>query len=197
MQIDWIQHYKNKLGKISFNIEDFQKFYIETKPYIDIIMAHNPKRVIEVGSGLARDSLLLAQHGIKSTAFEIDEKLLNASKESAENLKVDLDTICGDFFNLDKYIRKDEYDIAIHLGVLEHFSNQEIVNILNQQIQLIPKIIFAVPIKSEFNDNFFLDTIYRRLLNKKDWGIILKDFNIIKMEVVRTRFDTLVVTIAR
>ncbi len=197
MEIDWIKHYKNKLGKISFNREDFDRFYLETKPFIDIIISYKPKRIIEIGSGLARDSLLLAQRGVDSTAFEINKKLLEASLETANNLGVHLNTIEGDFFNLTKYIEKDFYDIGIHLGVLEHFENEEIERILEEQIKLMPKIIFAVPLKSDYNNNFFNDLIYRRLLYKQDWAIILKKFNVTNMQEVRTRFDTLVVTIDR
>lgn len=197
MEIDWIKHYTKKLGKISFTKEDFEQFYIETKPFIDIILSHKPKRVIEIGSGLARDSILLGQRGIDSTAFEIDKTLLEASKESANNIGVNLETIEGDFFDLSKYILKDYYDIGIHLGVLEHFENEDIEKIISQQISLIPKIIFAVPIKSSFNDGFFNDSIYRRLLNSEDWKVILKKFKVTDMQEVKTRFDTLVVTIER
>ena len=197
MEIDWIQHYKNKLGKISFIKEDFEQFYKETKPFIDIILSYKPERVIEIGSGLARDSLLLAQRGVDSTAFEIDKTILEASLETANNLGVHLNIIQGDFFDLSKYIAKDYYDIGIHLGVLEHFENEDIEKILKEQISLIPKIIFAVPIKSEYNDIFFNDKIYRRLLTKEDWKDILKNFNLIDVQEIRTRFDTLVVTISR
>lgn len=197
MEINWVGHYNNKLGKISFTEKDFDTFYNETKLFVQKILSFNPKNGIEIGSGLARDSLLLAQRGVKTTAFDIDNDLLEGSKISAENLGVELKTIQGDFFELSNYIKKDEYDIGYHLGVLEHFSDEEIHSILQKQLELIPRIIFTVPIKSDYNDQFFNDTIYRRLMQKEDWQKILKDFNVKDMEIIRMRFDSLIVTIER
>ncbi len=124
MEINWVDHYNNKLGKISFDEKDFEFFYSETKLFVQKILSFNPKTGIEIGSGLARDSLLLAQRGVMTTAFDINQELLDGSKKSAENLHVELKTIQGDFFKLSNYIKKDEYDIGYHLGVLEHFSDE-------------------------------------------------------------------------
>ena len=196
-RIDWYKHYKNKLPSINFSRKELKLFYNQNKEFIDEIIKSKPNRVIEVGCGLARDSFVLASKRISVAVFDIDKRILGLASKNMEKTGVRIRIIKGNFFRLSNYIKKDYFDLAFHSGVLEHYNNNEIIKIIDEQIKIVPKIIFSVPIKSKFNERYFNDNLFRRLLTKEEWQKILSSFNIVRMERIESRHNDLLIVIEK
>src|SRR3989344_7909249 len=105
--IDWYSHYKNKFKSFDFNQSDLENFYEQDKVFIDYILNLQPKKIIEAGSGLARDSLVLESKGIPVTLLDIDNRFLEIGIKNAEHLGLRnlIDIIHGDLFKLSDFIQ--------------------------------------------------------------------------------------------
>lgn len=114
-------------------------------PVIEEIQLHVPPggHIAEVGFGSGMTSILLANLGYRVTALDIDHDVIDLLKGKIgyiNNLYVQKQ----DMFNLDN-IDDEHFDVMYHQGVLEHFSDEEIVHTLSQQGRVARKVIFDVP----------------------------------------------------
>jgi len=196
--IDWYSHYKNKFSNFDFNKVDTENFYEQDKIFIDYILSLKTNKIIEAGAGLARDSLVLASKGISVTLFDIDERFLEIGNKNAKHLGLEnlIDTKNGDLFQFSKAIPKGFYGLSFSCGVLEHFEDQEIREILQQQLQVVPSVVFTVPILSNLNQDYFKDALYRRLLPIEEWIKLLEPFNIIETINIKGRHEDLLVMLS-
>lgn len=113
--------------------------------YINTIKKFTPKdgKILEIASGSGLSSVLMADLGYEVTCTDIDDDLLKTIREkfhSIKNLKIEN---CN-MFEADKQYSK-EFNSIIHQGVLEHFEDEEIIEILNRQKNIADFIIFDVP----------------------------------------------------
>jgi SAM-dependent methyltransferase len=197
--IDWYSHYKTKFNNLDFKQSDLEKFYKEDRELIDYISQYNPRKVIEAGAGLARDSLVLASKGIQVTLFDIDNRFLEIGNKNAERMGLQnfVDTRHGDLVNFSSYFSGTSYDLSFSSGVLEHFEDNEIQKILNEQLKVASVVIFTVPILSKANTDYFDNTIYRRLMTEDQWLEILSPFKIKEYRIINTRHQDLLVELVR
>lgn len=193
--IDWYSHYKNKFSTFDFSESDLELFYKQNQIFIDYIFNEKTNSIIEAGSGLSRDSLVLASKGIQVTLFDIDQRFLDIGRKNAERLNVGnmIKTVQGDLFDFSKIFTGKTYDLTFHCGVLEHFEDMEIQKILSEQLKVVPMVIFTVPVYSSLNNKYFNDDLYRRLLSISEWKNILKSFNILDMKEIQGRHSDLLV----
>jgi SAM-dependent methyltransferase len=78
--------------------------------------------------------------------------------------------ILMDAFDLDLF--KDEcFDIAFSQGTMEHFDNDQIINLLKKQVKVARYVLFSVPSvnwpKREFGNE--------RKMTIEEWKVLLKD----------------------
>ena len=73
-----------------------------------------------------------------------------------------------------KYKNKT-FDVAFSNGVLEHFTDNEIIKILKEEIRIADVVVFGVPSKY-FNDNEFMHGD-ERYLTKEKWRTLIKKAN--------------------
>jgi 2-polyprenyl-3-methyl-5-hydroxy-6-metoxy-1,4-benzoquinol methylase len=196
-EIDWYKHYKGKFSSLKFKKENLLEFYKQDKEFIDTVLQSHPKKIIEVGAGLARDSFALSSFGIEVTIFDIDENILAMVSENAKRMNLPINIIHGDFFDLSKYISKDTFDIVFHSGVLEHFENGDITKIIAEQLKIAPKVICSVPFDTESNRKYFSDDLYRRLMTQKEWEEILSVFKISLSKIIHGRHDDILLVLER
>lgn len=70
--------------------------------------------------------------------------------------------------------KNNSFDMVCHQGFLEHFSDEEIVILLREQLRVAPVVVFSVP-----NNHYgHKDKGDERLLSKREWEKILSDFNV-------------------
>lgn len=159
----------NEKGSISNYVNDKIK---TKKNLIDLIKKYSPnKKIIEAGSGTGILSTYLASLGFDSVAIDIDKDILNLSKKIAKEYGVKnkpkfmIDSI------LKLNYKNKEFDVSFSNGVLEHFSDKEIIKTIKKQLKIANTVIVGIPTKY-FDDN---EAMYgdERFLKLKFWREII------------------------
>jgi len=167
-QNSWSEYYKT--------IPDLEMFIGNLyghKEFLSQIVSFKPKRVLEVGSGSALMSIFLSYLGMNVTAVDNDKKLLASQKEIITLYNAKIKLKYADAFNLP--FKKNEFDIIFHQGLFEHFSDDKIIELLDEQLRVAPIMVFSVPNKFYPKKDFGNE----RLLSKNEWDKILKNYNVI------------------
>lgn len=153
------------------------------KRLIELIIAHAPKggRILEVGCGTALLSLILADYGFKVTASDISPEVLQYAKEKVNLKRINLKFVEVDILNLSNVFKNQYFDIICHKGVMEHFSDEDIVKGLIKQRKISQKVIFHVPNnRSKLTDECFGN---EKLLSNKKWVKLIKEAGFINIKV--------------
>lgn len=149
----WYELYKIDIEEFP-TPDDYIKYKLKYKSiFIDkVIQYANNGKVIETGCGTGLMAGFLQKKGLKVTALDLSQKVLDYAEEIAK--KSDIIAPCkykqGDILNL-KY-KKNSFDVSYSNGVLEHFNDDEIVETLKQQMNISKYVIFGIP-STYFNMN--------------------------------------------
>ena len=101
-----------------------------------------PANVIEVGCGSGWSAILLSSMGYKVTAIDAHPDLINSLKKF-ETVLDDLSFQCMDMFHLE--FDRAKFELAFSQGVLEHYSDSEIIAALREQKRVAMVIVIDVP----------------------------------------------------
>lgn len=122
---------------------------------------------LECGCGSAMMSVFLSMTGAQVSALDRDTGVLERARANAEAWNQSLDLIEGDLFELDALGRK--WDVTFSQGVLEHFSDEQIRELVEQSLSVSDVFVFSVPSRwykvQDFGDE--------RLMDAADWARIL------------------------
>jgi len=102
-------------------------------PYRKLLLrnqAPSGGRAIEVGSGPAHDSLLLAESGFQVWGVDWSRKGLAAGKRLYRGEGFTLEAVCSDIRSLP--LRDGSFDLVWNAGVLEHFQDEDVLRILRE-----------------------------------------------------------------
>lgn len=105
--------------------------------------------VIEIGSGIGTYAALFAKNGAKVTLLDYSPKALERAKEFFTNNRQTASYIIGDALNIPAKL-KDKYDIAISVGLTEHFKGTERELINKAHLDVLKKgglAVYIVPNK--------------------------------------------------
>lgn len=164
MQIEtqqtWYNFYKNKVNNKYYN-------YITNryKPFIDEIKKEikNNNYIIEMGCGLGNitKSLLKTYPHCRYKIIDNDSKIIYLAIDHLDAIMVE-----WDLFDITMpFPYNQNCDIIHSHGVLEHFSDSDISEILQNQLKVSPILIHYVP-SNKYNYKSFGD---ERLLSKEYW----------------------------
>ncbi len=168
-----------KKGSLKFYVKDKIK---NKKVLIDLIKKYSPrKRIMESGCGTAVLSTYFSSIGYDSTAIDNDDKMLELSNNIAKNYCTNIHPkiIKKSIFDLN--YQENYFDVSFSNGVLEHFSDEEIIEALIQQMKIANKVIFGIPTEyfnqeeALYGDERYLSKIYWRNLIKEANGIVLEE----------------------
>ena len=172
MKKTWYEIYIDEINEKG-SISNYVNNKIKTKKnLIDLIKKYSPnKKIIEAGSGTGILSTYLASLGFDSVAIDIDKDILNLSKKIAKEYgaknkpKFMIDSI------LKLNYKNNEFDVSFSNGVLEHFSDKEIIKTIKKQLKIANTVIVGIPTKY-FDDN---EAMYgdERFLKLKFWREII------------------------
>jgi len=124
----------------------FKKKVKEKQPLLKKIRkysSHTRKKMLEAGCGTGVLSTYLANRGFKVTALDNDENMLKLARDIADL-----------FPNQPKFVKKtlldldysdNHFDISFSHGVLEHFKEEKLIKIINNQLRVAKILIFSVP----------------------------------------------------
>lgn len=156
------------------------------KPFLMEIWNGNPQKILEIGVGGGSTSIFLSYLGIETHAIDNDPGVIKRSQENNENLKGGLKIKEGDAFKLP--YEDDSFDIICHQGFFEHFEDKDIQALLKEQLRVAKQVVFSVPTKY-----YLSNALGERLLTKRQWDWIMKDFKVAKSNYYgRPRNETLV-----
>lgn len=168
-----------KKGNLDFYVKDKIK---NKKVLIELIKKYSlNKKIIESGSGTGVLSTYMASLDFNVVGIDIDKKILELSKKIAKEYdsKNKPVFIKKSIFELD--YSNNEFDVSFSNGVLEHFTDKEIVKTLTQQMSIAKFVIFGIPTKyfkqseAMYGDERYMDFSFWRKLIKEANGKILEE----------------------
>jgi SAM-dependent methyltransferase len=164
----WQEYYQN------LTISDFIGNLFGQRELLEEIVKLKPGKILEVGAGSGGLSIFLSQLGFEITASDSDEAVLEIIRQNNERFGGKIkDVILADGFRLP--FANDSFDLIFHQGVIEHFSDSEIVRFITEQLRVAPKVLAAAP-----NQNYpRQDLGDERLISGQAWRSVLKDFKVI------------------
>lgn len=168
----WYELYKIDIEEFEQPDNYFEYKLKYKKKFVKKVMQYaTNKKVIETGCGTGLMAGYLQKLGLEVTALDLSQKVLDYAKEIANDSKII--SPCkyeqGDILNL-KY-KTNEFDVCYSNGVLEHFTDEQIIETLKQQMKISKYVIFGIP-STYFNMNEKM-LGNERSLTKKEWANLI------------------------
>ena len=162
---DWNQYFKTKM-KLKKN---FLKLVIK--------YSKNSKPVLECGSGTGKFSAYLASLGLDVYAIDLEYAMVEQAKELSNKVSPEnpVKVLQGDIRNIP--FTDNFFSVTHSSGVFEHYSDSEIVEIINEQLRVSDACIFSVPTpyfekKMLGNERFMRRKEWRKIISKSNAKII-------------------------
>lgn len=176
----WSQLYEKEINKI--DVESYIEEKLRTKKVIINLInkyATNNK-VMELGSGTGILALKIASMGKKVIALDSDLDMITLSKKKfmayfpSNNIT---------YVNKDirDYRMRGKLDVIYSIGVLEHYSDEEIVELLNKQLTISNYVIFGIPTKyfdekkKMYGNERYLKIKYWKSLISKSNAVLIEE----------------------
>ncbi len=131
-------------------------------------------RALETGVGFGYGAIWLSLHGIHAEGIDYAPAIVERGSEISRRLGGSAQFRYGDMFRLAE-AAPGPYDLIFHQGCMEHFSDDEIHQILRQQVAISRRVLFSVP--SAFYP-FEREYGNERLMTTEEWRKILAEFEI-------------------
>lgn len=100
-------------------------------------------RILEAGCGTGVLSTFLSNQGFKVIAVDVDEGMLKIAKKISDKFSQKPIFRKINLFNLQ--FPQNYFDLVFSHGVLEHFTDKEIITLINKQLKISKTLIFSVP----------------------------------------------------
>lgn len=143
--IGWSKHYNiNLLNSVVASIEK-EDVQIWAKELLKLIS--DGKSVLEIGCGTGISTLWLAKNGRKAYALDYTDSSVELVKEAAKRLKLDVDVKKADATK-DLPYEKKQFEVIFQSGLLEHFSTEEQIKLLNSWKKYSKYMISMIPNKA-------------------------------------------------
>jgi len=144
-----------------------------------ILKYWNGGPILEIGTGTGYLSIYLSKNRIDVKAVDNDEDILEKCRFSNNILEGSAEFIYCDAFELSSKFKDEEFDVVFHQGLFEHFSDEDITRLLEEQFKIGKYVLFSVPSKyypqKDFGDE--------RLMDKEAWLQILSSYNKFIIEI--------------
>ena len=181
----WYDIYLNEI-KLKKNAKNYIEDKIRHKKvFISMLKKYGDKgakKLIEAGCGTGIISSYIATKGYDVIGIDIDEKILKLANSLAvdyfqNNEKIQFER--RSIFEMN--YEENSFDVSFSNGVLEHFSDDEITQTIEQQLYVAKYVVIGIPTqffdKSEalYGNERFLPSDYWRYLITKSGGRILEE----------------------
>lgn len=130
------------------------------KEYVDIIRryATYDMKLLEAGCGTSSVSIHLSKIGYDVTCLDIDVRMLDLARTMCDSVNGNVRYSIGDIRNLN--YGDGEFGIVFSHGVLEHFSDCEKREILQEGLRIADTYIISVPTIWDASNNWLGDEIF-------------------------------------
>jgi SAM-dependent methyltransferase len=99
-------------------------------------------RILEVGTGIGANALLLTSLGYRVTGVDYREPVLEAARRTAGGFGADIEYEVADAFDLSAF---RDYDLVFSAGVVEHWQRSETVLALTEQTLTARQVLCVIP----------------------------------------------------
>ncbi len=158
----------------------------EKTPLLKRILKYSMKNktILEAGCGSAANSIYLANNNRNVTCIDKDEEMLNLARKNSKLFKNKPNFLKKDIFELNN----GNFDVSFSHGVLEHYQDSEIIDLVNSQLKSAEYVVVSIP------SNFFKQEQAingdERFLSKGYWNKILNNTNGIIVENFSYFYDS-------
>lgn len=152
----------------------FEKIRLKRK-FLDLVVKYseNNKPVIECGSGTGKSSVYLALLGLNVYAMDLEPAMVEQIKQLSQAIVPTnaVEVLGGDISHIP--FEDNFFSVAHSSGVLEHFNDDKIVQLINEQIRVADNIVFSVP--SRYFEKKMLGD--ERFMSRNEWREIVSQTN--------------------
>ena len=178
----WDEEYKKTINEMFCGMDNYLELKLKLRrPMINQIAkyADRKKPIIECGAGTGKLSALFAKSGFNAFGIDIDDKMLQIARETSDKMSPTnpvslMNASIKEIPFDDKY-----FSVAHSSGVIEHFSDPEIREILQEEMRVADTVVFAVPSpffgedeKMHGDERFLPKKKWRELINETGADII-------------------------
>lgn len=189
-EISWFEAFSQNM-RVVFNEEDFIQYkkWVEADLQIYGEFLPDNAQILDIGCGLGCTAIPLSTLGYDVTGIDNDPDVVKAAKENARTFGGKIQIILLDIFDIDKKFGRDSFDVCSSGGVLEHFPEDQIRQLIDKQLSIAPVVVASVPVatgdvRSKYKDyelRICMDGIYRNLWTAEYWvNTVLKRYKILK-----------------
>jgi SAM-dependent methyltransferase len=134
----WGEFYSKPASKI-FCIRDI----VVHLRYLCAIILKRPRRILEIGTGTGIQSIFLS-HFIKNVvALDSSKEVVTNTGINVNYSKAKVELVLTDAFSMP--FKDKSFDICYSQGFLEHFTDEEIVRLLKEQLRVAKCLLHSVP----------------------------------------------------
>lgn len=170
---NWGAYYTQKkvsVGSFLRNLSGHQELF-------EAIIAAEPKKIIEVGSGSGAMCTFLSWLGYDVLSVDNDEKVLSDAAAFTKKWNGRCRYAAADAFSLSKDIQEKDFDVAFSQGFFEHFSDEQIRQLIDEQLAVASRVIFSVPSYYYRTRDFGNE----RLMYVNEWASILSKYSVVSI----------------
>lgn len=172
----WSDLYEKEILS-SRSIDEYIKQKLSTKKKIIKLInkyASN-KKIMELGAGTGVLALYISSlYNNKVDALDKDHDMISLSKKYflSKFKNSNINYLCNDIRNINI---KEKYDVCYSIGILEHYNDDEIIELINKQVSISKYVIFGIPTKYFDEDKKMYGN--ERYLPLQYWRKIIKKSN--------------------
>ncbi len=172
----WSDLYEKEILS-SRSIDEYIKQKLSTKKKIIKLInkyASN-KKIMELGAGTGVLALYISSlYNNKVDALDKDHDMISLSKKYflSKFKNSNINYLCNDIRNINI---KEKYDVCYSIGILEHYNDDEIIELINKQVFISKYVIFGIPTKYFDEDKKMYGN--ERYLPLQYWRKIIKKSN--------------------
>ena len=159
----WSEYYRDH----SVNVDLYIRNLYGHKYFLNAITQDSPQKILEIGAGTGSMSIFLSHLNIEVTTLDNDTQIIEQAKITRQKFGGKNKLVLGNAFKLP--FENGSYDAVFHQGLLEHFSDEEIYRLLDEQLRVAKTVYISVP-NNIYPEKDFGD---ERLLSKNRWDEIL------------------------
>src|SRR3990172_4714348 len=163
--MDWNQYYQTPL-----TLEEMLGNLFGQKELLAEIYNSEAKTILEAGTGSGAMSIFFSWLGRDVTGVDLDPKIIEKAEAENQRFGGRAKFVVADTLRLPFPDRS--FDLIFHQGLLEHFSDAEIHQILTEQLRCAPTVVVSMP-------NYWYpkkDYGNERLMSKAEWDAIFAPF---------------------
>lgn len=176
----WNKLYENYINKEFKNWDEYFKTKMKLKKkFLKQVLKYydGEKPVLECGAGTGKFSAYLASKGVKVYAMDLEQAMVEQARELSKHVSPEneVNVFQGDIRNIP--FENKFFSVTHSSGVMEHYSDEEIAEIINEQLRVSDICVFSVPTpyfekKMLGNERFMKRNKWREIINKSNAKII-------------------------